>query len=46
MKGGITSGMVYPKAVMKPSYKYHHIGGTSARAIVDVAAECGRADAS
>ncbi|ARQ13729.1 patatin/phospholipase-related protein (plasmid) [Rhizobium etli] len=49
MKGGITSGVVYPKAVVKLSHKYRfrNIGGTSAGAIaavVTAAAEYGRAD--
>ncbi|MER8408145.1 patatin-like phospholipase family protein [Mesorhizobium sp. M1307] len=49
MKGGITSGIVYPKAVVKLSrkYRFRNIGGTSAGAIaavVTAAAEYGRAD--
>lgn len=49
MKGGITSGVVYPKAVVKLSrrYRFRNIGGTSAGAIaavVTAAAEYGRAD--
>ncbi|MER9565094.1 hypothetical protein [Mesorhizobium sp. M0571] len=49
MKGGITSGVVYPKAVVKLSrkYRFRNIGGTSAGAIaavVTAAAEFGRAE--
>ncbi|THK36635.1 RpoH suppressor [Ensifer sp. MPMI2T] len=49
MKGGITSGVVYPKAVVKLSqkYRFRNIGGTSAGAIaavVTAAAEYGRTD--
>lgn len=49
MKGGITSGVVYPKAVVKLAreYRFRNIGGTSAGAIaavVTAAAEYGRAD--
>lgn len=48
MKGGITSGVVYPKAVteLAPRYKFRQIGGTSAGAIaaaVIAAAEHNRA---
>jgi predicted acylesterase/phospholipase RssA len=47
MKGGITSGIVYPKAVLalKDTYRLRNIGGTSAGAIAAVAsaaAEYGR----
>ena len=47
MKGGITSGVVYPPAVVELSKKFHfkNIGGTSAGAIaaaVTAAAEFGR----
>ncbi|MBP1861568.1 patatin-like phospholipase family protein [Rhizobium herbae] len=47
MKGGITSGVVYPKAVARLSktYRFRNIGGTSAGAIaavVTAAAEYGR----
>ena len=47
MKGGITSGVVYPLAVCKLSekYRFENIGGTSAGAIAAVltaAAEYGR----
>jgi predicted acylesterase/phospholipase RssA len=47
MKGGITSGIVYPKAIlrMKDTYRFRNIGGTSAGAIaaaVTAAAELGR----
>src|ERR1044072_5114148 len=47
MKGGITSGVVYPPAVVELSKKFHfkNIGGTSAGAIaaaVTAAAEVGR----
>ncbi|CCG41657.1 patatin-like phospholipase domain-containing protein [Magnetospirillum molischianum] len=47
MKGGITSGMVYPKAIktLSESYIFRCIGGTSAGAVVAVvtaAAEYGR----
>ena len=47
MKGGITSGIVYPKAVLalKDTYTFRNIGGTSAGAIAAVAtaaAEFGR----
>jgi len=39
MKGGITSGIVYPKAVLalKDTYRFRNIGGTSAGAIAAVA---------
>ena len=39
MKGGITSGIVYPKAVLalKDTYTFRNIGGTSAGAIAAVA---------
>src|SRR3954451_2584417 len=48
MKGGITSGVVYPKAatVLAPRYKFRKIGGRSAGAIaaaVVAAAEYNRA---
>ncbi|NUB46593.1 patatin-like phospholipase family protein [Fertoebacter nigrum] len=48
MKGGITSGVVYPRAVVGLSrkYRFENIGGTSAGAIaaaVTAAAEYGRA---
>lgn len=48
MKGGITSGLVYPRAVAELADKYRlkNIGGTSAGAIaasLAAAAECGRA---
>ena len=47
MKGGITSGVVYPRAVMVlgERYRFRNIGGTSAGAIaaaVTAAAEYGR----
>lgn len=47
MKGGVTSGVVYPKAVLKLAehYRFRNIGGTSAGAIaaaVTAAAELGR----
>ncbi len=47
MKGGLTSGIVYPAAVLKlaEQYKFKCIGGTSAGAIaaaVTAAAEAGR----
>ena len=47
MKGGITSGVVYPNAVVELSraYRFRNIGGTSAGAIaaaVTAAAEVGR----
>ncbi len=47
MKGGITSGIVYPKAVLalKDTYRFCNIGGTSAGAIAaaaSAAAEYGR----
>lgn len=47
MKGGITSGVVYPMAVLNLArrYRFHSIGGTSAGAIaaaVTAAAEYGR----
>lgn len=49
MKGGITSGLVYPKAIktLSDSYVFRCIGGTSAGAVVAVvtaAAEYGRHD--
>jgi len=49
MKGGITSGVVYPKAVVKLSrkYRFRNIGGTSAgsiAAVVTAEAEYGRAE--
>ena len=48
MKGGITSGVVYPRAVvaLAGKYRFQNIGGTSAGAIaavVTAAAEYGRA---
>ena len=47
MKGGITSGIVYPPAVLElaPQYRFRNIGGTSAGAIaavVTAASEYGR----
>jgi predicted acylesterase/phospholipase RssA len=38
MKGGITSGVVYPKAILRMSkqYRFRSIGGTSAGAIAAV----------
>ncbi|HEY7819119.1 MAG TPA: patatin-like phospholipase family protein, partial [Vicinamibacteria bacterium] len=47
MKGGITSGIVYPKAVCRLAleYRFRAIGGTSAGAIAaaaTAAAEYGR----
>src|SRR5215831_14091506 len=47
MKGGITSGVVYPKAVceLARAYRFKNIGGTSAGAIAaaaTAAAELGR----
>ena len=47
MKGGITSGVIYPSAVVKlaSQYRFKNIGGTSAGAIaaaVAAAAELGR----
>lgn len=47
MKGGVTSGVVYPLAVceLAKSYNFKNIGGTSAGAIAAAAAaaaECGR----
>src|SRR5947208_11940137 len=47
MKGGITSGVVYPSAVLdlKERYRFRNIGGASAGAIaavVTAAAEYGR----
>ncbi|HJS72645.1 MAG TPA: patatin-like phospholipase family protein, partial [Vicinamibacteria bacterium] len=47
MKGGITSGIVYPKAVCRLAveYRFRSIGGTSAGAIAaaaTAAAEYGR----
>lgn len=47
LKGGITSGIVYPKAIRRlaKSYQFRNIGGTSAGAIaagVAAAAELGR----
>lgn len=49
MKGGITSGIVYPPAVLElaPRYRFRQIGGASAGAIaaaITAAAEYGRAD--
>ena len=49
MKGGLTSGVVYPEAVVRLAerYRFRGIGGTSAGAIAAVglaAAEHGRAD--
>ena len=51
MKGGVTSGLVFPKAVLKlsNSYGFKQIGGTSAGAIAAVmtaAAEVGRRNGS
>lgn len=48
MKGGITSGVVYPLAVceLAKTYRFRKIGGASAGAIaatITAAAECGRA---
>jgi hypothetical protein len=48
MKGGITSGVVYPHAVceLAPTYRFRNVGGTSAGAIAaaaTAAAEYGRA---
>ena len=48
MKGGITSGVVYPRAVaeLADKYRFKNIGGTSAGAIaagLAAAAEFGRA---
>ena len=47
MKGGITSGVVYPKALseLAKEFRFKNIGGTSAGAIAAAAAaaaECGR----
>jgi hypothetical protein len=47
MKGGLTSGIVYPATVLKlaKNYRFHSVGGTSAGAIaaaVTAAAEAGR----
>src|SRR3954470_4357960 len=47
MKGGITSGVVYPLAVCRlaPSYRFRNLGGSSAGGIaaaVAAAAECNR----
>ena len=47
MKGGITSGVVYPKALseLAKEFRFRNIGGTSAGAIAAeaaAAAECGR----
>ena len=40
MKGGVTSGVIYPKAILKLSerYRFRSIGGTSAGAIAAAAA--------
>lgn len=40
MKGGITSGIVYPPAIAKlaKNYRFKNIGGTSAGAIAAAAA--------
>jgi len=40
MKGGITSGVVYPLALVElaKTYRFSNIGGTSARAIAAAAA--------
>jgi predicted acylesterase/phospholipase RssA len=40
MKGGITSGVVYPLAIyeLSRSYRFQNIGGTSAGAIAAVVA--------
>ncbi|MEN3165023.1 RpoH suppressor [Tistrella mobilis] len=48
MKGGITSGVVYPKAILQLAamYRFRSVGGTSAGAIaasITAAAEYGRA---
>ena len=39
MQGGITSGVVYPPAILKiaPTYRFRSIGGTSAGAIAAAA---------
>src|SRR5580704_9024845 len=47
MKGGLTSGIVYPATVLKlaKDFRFHSVGGTSAGAIaaaVTAAAEAGR----
>ena len=44
MKGGITSGIVYPPAIIQLSrkYRFKNIGGTSAGAVAAAAAEYGR----
>ncbi|WP_188581360.1 patatin-like phospholipase family protein [Tistrella bauzanensis] len=47
MKGGITSGVVYPKAILRLAarYRFRNVGGTSAGAIaatITAAAEYGR----
>ena len=47
MKGGITSGIVYPAAILrlKNKYRFRNIGGTSAGAMaaaLTAAAEYGR----
>ena len=47
MKGGITSGIVYPAAILrlKDKYRFRNIGGTSAGAMaaaLTAAAEYGR----
>jgi predicted acylesterase/phospholipase RssA len=47
MKGGITSGVIYPLAIceLATRYRLHNVGGTSAGAIAAAAAaaaECGR----
>ena len=49
LKGGITSGVVYPKLILKcaEKYRFHSLGGTSAGAIaagLAAAAEYNRAD--
>jgi predicted acylesterase/phospholipase RssA len=46
MKGGITSGVVYPLAVVELARKYHfkNIGGTSAGAIAAAATAAGDTD--
>ena len=43
MRGGITSGIVYPRAIAKlaESYRFRSIGGTSAGAIAAAATAAG-----
>jgi predicted patatin/cPLA2 family phospholipase len=48
MRGGVTSGIIYPPAILKLAihYRFRNIGGTSAGAIAaaaTAAAEYGRA---